>query len=136
MKKRTNSTRNHSFSEGQTQPKGTTGHGDENREAEVADDDQRGRPLSDSEDFTTMHPALNILEIVVDVFSYLDKKTLRSLSRTSRSLREPALDLLWREQDSLIPLFKCLPQSRWVEEKTSIGTVLVSRDSLACLHTR
>lgn len=81
-----------------------------------------------------MHRTLHILEIIVDVFSLLDKKSLSVLARTCRSFHEPALDLLWREQESLLPLLKCLPQNQWVEEKTALGTtILVSLDILVCM---
>ncbi|KAF8140812.1 hypothetical protein K438DRAFT_1879252 [Mycena galopus ATCC 62051] len=40
-----------------------------------------------------------------------------ALARTCKIFRDPALDFLWREQDTLVNLLKCLPSHLW-EEKT------------------
>ncbi|KAJ7983095.1 hypothetical protein DFH06DRAFT_1123111 [Mycena polygramma] len=42
--------------------------------------------------------------------------TLVSLARTSKIFRDPALDALWYEQRSLVPLVKCMPDTLWEEE--------------------
>jgi hypothetical protein len=50
--------------------------------------------------------------IVSFAYGNADKKelaTVASLARTSLTFKDPALDLLWREQHSLIPLMNCLP---------------------------
>ncbi|KDQ49973.1 hypothetical protein JAAARDRAFT_74445, partial [Jaapia argillacea MUCL 33604] len=39
--------------------------------------------------------------------------TPASLARTCRSFHEPALDILWKRQYSLKPLWKCLPSDLW-----------------------
>ncbi|KAJ7168996.1 hypothetical protein C8R46DRAFT_1350448 [Mycena filopes] len=66
-----------------------------------------------------MHPALQIQEIrelICDIVqgSYGSRRSsLAALARTSTLFQEPALNALWREMDSLIPLLLCLPQDVW-----------------------
>ncbi|CAL1695410.1 unnamed protein product [Somion occarium] len=77
-----------------------------------------------------MHPALCIDEILLQVFSYLRppnnrwndryyvgkirsaRKTLASMARTCKLFSEPALNLLWERQNSILPLLKVLPTFR------------------------
>ncbi|KAJ7755175.1 hypothetical protein B0H16DRAFT_1830779, partial [Mycena metata] len=54
---------------------------------------------------------------------YSSKTTLLALSRTSKTFSEAALDLLWCEQDSLVPLVKCMPETVW--EKRGTGTAAI-----------
>jgi hypothetical protein len=82
--------------------------------------------------------ALQINEIVrmicdqaeaADVESYSPPHTLLSLARTSRIFSDPALDLIWREQSSLVPLVKCMPDTLWEERGVrgvGTGVVIVS----------
>ncbi|KAJ7983058.1 hypothetical protein DFH06DRAFT_715021 [Mycena polygramma] len=42
--------------------------------------------------------------------------TLVSLARTSKIFSDPALDALWYEQHSLVPLAKCMPDTLWEEQ--------------------
>ncbi|KAJ7740640.1 hypothetical protein B0H16DRAFT_1464863 [Mycena metata] len=74
--------------------------------------------------------ALRINEIVLMIcyevaeeYSYSPKKTLLALSRTSKIFSEAALDLLWCEQVSLVPLVKCMPETVW--EKRGTGTAAI-----------
>ncbi|KAJ7462473.1 hypothetical protein FB451DRAFT_1404271 [Mycena latifolia] len=61
------------------------------------------------------HRCLNILEIVqmlcanLDPTSSSDRSALAILSRSSSIFHEPALDMLWRTQDSLDQLLRCMP---------------------------
>ncbi|KAF7329257.1 hypothetical protein MKEN_00186600 [Mycena kentingensis (nom. inval.)] len=63
----------------------------------------------------------NIAEVVDLIFSHLDDdvddrgstRTFASLSRTCRALREPALDGLWRTQNTLNNLLRGLPADAW-----------------------
>ncbi|EIW73984.1 hypothetical protein CONPUDRAFT_147956 [Coniophora puteana RWD-64-598 SS2] len=52
-----------------------------------------------------MHHCLEIPELVEEIFLYLNAKTLASLARTCKSLREPALDELYCETMNLGDLF-------------------------------
>ncbi|KAJ7016796.1 hypothetical protein C8F04DRAFT_1159326 [Mycena alexandri] len=76
-----------------------------------------------------MTDALSLAAIVrmicyeIDGYSYSFEKNLAALSRTSKIFSEAALDLLWREQDSLVPLVKCMPETVW--EKRGAGTSAV-----------
>lgn len=40
---------------------------------------------------------------------YEVRRTLADLARTCKTLKEPALDSLWLDLDSLYPLLTCLP---------------------------
>ncbi|KAF8441724.1 hypothetical protein L210DRAFT_3644963 [Boletus edulis BED1] len=62
-----------------------------------------------------MHHALEIQEILLNVFSHLPPDDaapeLASLARTCRAFKEPALDVLWEELRDLSPLTRCLPET-------------------------
>lgn len=70
---------------------------------------------------TPMHPALCIPEIVEIVCAELEEldpwaqKDFAALARTCKAFQEPALDILWRKQDTLAHLVKCLPSDMWEE---------------------
>ncbi|KAH7918611.1 hypothetical protein BV22DRAFT_1041640 [Leucogyrophana mollusca] len=52
--------------------------------------------------------------------SYTEQPDLASLARTCRALRDPALNVLWRTQNSLVPLVSTLPEGAWeIREDTS-----------------
>ncbi|KAJ6544248.1 hypothetical protein B0H19DRAFT_1076383 [Mycena capillaripes] len=51
-------------------------------------------------------------------------KTLLALARTSKIFTERALDLIWREQRSLVPLVKCMPETLWEERGTGFSLVI------------
>ncbi|KAJ7172789.1 hypothetical protein C8R43DRAFT_1208810 [Mycena crocata] len=73
-----------------------------------------------------MHPCLQTLDTVAIVFSHLDPaqaprygcRTLSALSRTCLRFRDPALDVLWREQ-TLENILKCLPDDVFVIAKVN-----------------
>ncbi|KAJ7667079.1 hypothetical protein B0H17DRAFT_1142964 [Mycena rosella] len=56
------------------------------------------------------------------MYSIPPQNTLVSLARTSRMFSDPALDIIWREQDSLAPLVKCMPDTLWEEKIVRHGT--------------
>ncbi|KAJ7608070.1 hypothetical protein DFH06DRAFT_1486355 [Mycena polygramma] len=57
-----------------------------------------------------MHRCLIIDELVVEVCSHIEWPShLYALVRTCTAFREPALDRLWREQNTLRNLIRCLP---------------------------
>jgi hypothetical protein len=67
-----------------------------------------------------MHRALDIVELVENICAHLapadlvrlktdTARDLALLSRTSTIFLDPALDVLWRSQDSLIHLLRCMP---------------------------
>ncbi|KAJ6544241.1 hypothetical protein B0H19DRAFT_1267532 [Mycena capillaripes] len=71
---------------------------------------------------TACSRALQINEIVRMICEEADTgtwrshfKTLVSLARTSKIFNDPALDVIWHEQQSLMPLVKCMPESLWEE---------------------
>lgn len=63
------------------------------------------------------HYCLEIREILDNIFGYLvpynyrghGLGTLAALARTCKTFSEPALDILWYSQDSVVPLISCLP---------------------------
>ncbi|KAJ7471651.1 hypothetical protein B0H11DRAFT_2283037 [Mycena galericulata] len=73
-----------------------------------------------------MHRALSIAEIVENVCSHLgsrsldtpgtrpdESKALSALARVCRAFEDPALDMLWFYQRSLLNILKCLPDDVW-----------------------
>jgi hypothetical protein len=75
-----------------------------------------------------MHHCLFITEILYliceEIWLGVEQrhKTLATMARCCRAFEAPALDVLWRVQDSLKPLLACLPADIWQE-----------RDSVRCL---
>ncbi|EMD38983.1 hypothetical protein CERSUDRAFT_72231 [Gelatoporia subvermispora B] len=69
-----------------------------------------------------MHHCLQIAEILSIIIGYISKSdslgraTLAALARTCRLFHGPALDVLWRHQDNLLNLLKCLPGDAWMIE--------------------
>ncbi|KAJ6550160.1 hypothetical protein B0H19DRAFT_1160526 [Mycena capillaripes] len=61
-----------------------------------------------------MHPALDIPEIVALLCeSSRSKACIAALAQTRNFFLEPALEVLWREMHSLVPLLKCFPADLW-----------------------
>ncbi|KAF8555293.1 hypothetical protein OG21DRAFT_1438864, partial [Imleria badia] len=65
-----------------------------------------------------MHHALEIQEILLNIFSYCRLPTWQSpasdlpaLARTCHAFKEPALDVLWEKLVDPSPLAKCLPDA-------------------------
>ncbi|KAJ7060517.1 hypothetical protein C8F01DRAFT_988495 [Mycena amicta] len=88
-----------------------------------------------------MHRVLTISELVDLILNELlvgdyycfmgrmvSRGTISSLAQTCKTLKEPALDCLWRTQKTLDHLIKCLPVDSWAVRSSSIV-------SLNCLCT-
>lgn len=58
-----------------------------------------------------MHRALEIQEILLNIFCYCFKSDLSALARACQAFKEPALDVLWEELYNLSPLAQCLPEA-------------------------
>lgn len=62
-----------------------------------------------------MHPCFTIPElfIIITETIYADERkgqsSVAALARTCKLFLEPALDVLWRYQITLVPLLRCLP---------------------------
>ncbi|KAG1890171.1 hypothetical protein F4604DRAFT_1643764 [Suillus subluteus] len=56
-----------------------------------------------------MHPALQILEVIDIISSHTEHGSLPALASTCRTFKNPALNVLWRNLQSVEPLVKCLP---------------------------
>ncbi|KAG2125761.1 hypothetical protein DEU56DRAFT_916378 [Suillus clintonianus] len=55
------------------------------------------------------HPALQNIDIICIICSYVHDGSLPALASTCRIFERPALDVLWRNLESVEPLIKCLP---------------------------
>ncbi|KAG1762908.1 hypothetical protein EDD22DRAFT_537528 [Suillus occidentalis] len=56
-----------------------------------------------------MHPALRILEVIDNISLHVGQKSLPALASTCRAFESPALNVLWRNLESVEPIVKCLP---------------------------
>lgn len=66
------------------------------------------------------HPIIKVdelLRLVIDELVEISPRTVVSFALTCRSLEEPALSSLWREQWTLIELAKVLPQHTWIKNE-------------------
>jgi hypothetical protein len=69
-----------------------------------------------------MHRCLHILEILSIILSYVHEDsteglpTIAALAATCKTLRDPALGLLWHSIPSLVLLVECLPADALKEE--------------------
>ncbi|KAI0072955.1 hypothetical protein K474DRAFT_1775070 [Panus rudis PR-1116 ss-1] len=74
-----------------------------------------------------MHSCLEVPEIVLEIceaaLGNRDKASVASLARTCASFYEPAMTTLWRNLDSLVPLFLCLPRETWGRDPEHGGLV-------------
>ena len=65
----------------------------------------------------TMHRCLNVSELVGEIAELVmecgRKRDLVSLAITSHTLTETVLTVLWKQQQSLVVLFKCFPADMW-----------------------
>lgn len=64
-----------------------------------------------------MHPALQNIDIICIICSYVHDGSLPALASTCRIFERPALDVLWRDLESVEPLVKCLPSDLFGIEK-------------------
>ncbi|KAG1740201.1 uncharacterized protein EDB91DRAFT_1347153 [Suillus paluster] len=55
------------------------------------------------------HPALQNFDVICTICSYAHYGSLPALASTCRVFERPALDVLWRNLQSVEPLVKCLP---------------------------
>ncbi|OJA19389.1 hypothetical protein AZE42_12927 [Rhizopogon vesiculosus] len=56
-----------------------------------------------------MHPALQNFELLSMISSYTHHGSLPALASTCRAFEHPALDVLWRDLQSMEPFVRCLP---------------------------
>jgi hypothetical protein len=77
-----------------------------------------------------MHRTFGIPEILDLIFAELQnpepllhprdhsrsRKDFAALTRTCKTFQSPALDFLWREQETLVNVLKCLPAHLWEEK--------------------
>ncbi|KAJ7485909.1 hypothetical protein FB451DRAFT_1083417 [Mycena latifolia] len=84
-----------------------------------------------------MHHGLRISEIVDAIVSHLDPMkwadggTVAALARTSKSVfHDAALDALWRDQDTIIHLLRCMPSDLWKTIPASGGRKMRLRRSI------
>ncbi|KAJ7210703.1 hypothetical protein GGX14DRAFT_565313 [Mycena pura] len=62
-----------------------------------------------------MHRSLRVLELVTMISDEIDRQTLSSFGRACKMFRDPALDVLWRHQNTLMNLLRCMPEGIWDE---------------------
>ncbi|KAI0667677.1 hypothetical protein C8Q78DRAFT_1147457 [Trametes maxima] len=61
-----------------------------------------------------MHNALFLNELVANICSYVDKQAdLAALARTCSDFHEPAIQFLWANLSTLVPLLMTLPHDAW-----------------------
>ncbi|KAK7053781.1 hypothetical protein R3P38DRAFT_2601554 [Favolaschia claudopus] len=78
--------------------------------------------------------ALQVTEIVrmiCEEVAWPSRKNALSLATTSRAFSDPALDIIWRELRSLVPLVKCMPESLWKDQVQGTNS---SKKSVICLR--
>lgn len=63
----------------------------------------------------SMHHCLQLQELLPIIFRNHahDAKMLARLARTCKAFQDPALNLLWHSQNTLLPLLRCLPPNAW-----------------------
>ncbi|KAJ6461011.1 hypothetical protein C8R45DRAFT_842196, partial [Mycena sanguinolenta] len=90
-----------------------------------------------------MHRTLCIPEIIYLIFTELrscphstrsdsevrqeENRDFAALARTCNAFHGPALNFLWREQDTLVNVLKCLPSHLWKEESVEISPTSTRR---------
>jgi hypothetical protein len=99
-----------------------------------------------------MHRGLGILEIVEMICAQLGFESSESLStdatsalsalaRTSQFFHNPALNVLWRHQDTIVNLLKCMPEDLWDitqgnDDEDDDGPTNIVRDQRSFLSTK
>ncbi|KAJ7208364.1 hypothetical protein GGX14DRAFT_454450 [Mycena pura] len=64
-----------------------------------------------------MHRSFQIKEIRSEIVSHIDHEaSLAALAQTSQLFQDPALNILWRKQDTLYHLARCFPSDLVIEE--------------------
>lgn len=73
-----------------------------------------GGANSDAQSQREMHPSLRIPEIVRMICTLLTAPAeLAAMARTCNLFSDAALDVLWRRQDSILNLIRCMPPDLW-----------------------
>ncbi|KAK7039638.1 hypothetical protein R3P38DRAFT_3181404 [Favolaschia claudopus] len=62
-----------------------------------------------------MHRVLRIAEIVSLISQEIDFSSLPSFARVCKTFTDPALDVLWSEQEDLANILRCMPAGIWNE---------------------
>ena len=76
-----------------------------------------------------MHRCLRIQDVLSIIFQCLSKASLAQLARTCTTFRDPALNILWRTQYTLLPLLRCLPQDSWaIQDKKFVSNILETQE--------
>ncbi|KAG1857703.1 hypothetical protein DFJ58DRAFT_878111 [Suillus subalutaceus] len=75
----------------------------------------------DSSPSLVMHSALQNFDIICTICLYVHRGSLSALASTCRIFEGPALDVLWRNLESVEPLVKCLPSNLFGIEKGHIA---------------
>jgi hypothetical protein len=73
-----------------------------------------------------MHRAFYSEDIIYSVLTHLkfSPTDLKNVAMTCSTLARPALDILWSEQSSLVPLIMCLPEdARKIMDRTIVSEV-------------
>jgi hypothetical protein len=85
-----------------------------------------------------MHHCLQIQELLSIIFrkyTQYDSGLLARLARTCIAFQDPALNILWHTQKTLLPLLKCLPPDAWaIKEYKFVSHI--SQDIKACFSYR
>lgn len=79
-----------------------------------------------------MHPCLRIEEILASIFEVVlcdvgtrlktyDKRSVLALVKTCRTFNIPALQVLWKNLFSPVPLFLTMPDDLWHVEEADSG---------------
>ena len=81
-----------------------------------------------------MHRCLLVEELLVMFLRYqpnddvkAHRATLAAMARTAKSFFEPAVGILWEEQDGLDNLLRCLPGSVSIRERAGRGPSMRER---------
>jgi hypothetical protein len=73
-----------------------------------------------------MHPALQNFDIICTICLYVHHRSLSALASTCRIFERPALDVLWRNLQSVEPLIKCLPSDLFtIESGRMVGVPIL-----------
>ncbi|KIK03959.1 hypothetical protein K443DRAFT_131056 [Laccaria amethystina LaAM-08-1] len=73
-----------------------------------------------------MHHCLQIQELLYIIFrkyTQYDSGLLARLARTCIAFQDPALNILWHTQKTLLPLLKCLPPDAWAIKEYKFGII-------------
>ncbi|KAK7044476.1 hypothetical protein R3P38DRAFT_2878972 [Favolaschia claudopus] len=62
-----------------------------------------------------MHQCLRVVEIVSLICEQIEEGSLPSFARVCRAFVNPALDVLWSNQNSLGNILRCMPEGIWEE---------------------